>query len=530
MVVNDSSIQIKGSCVFYSLFWLSLSFASIFTVSNRFMDVSLLPKWYATEIVLIVGGLLYVLLHNYKREFNKRCCYLYICRITNLLVFIEALLSVGQRFHLVNCFPGCTVGTFDNLAGFTACLSLSYPLGFSFFMTYSKTEKYFFVFMKSVSILAIIMNGARIGAICMLLVIIIMICRKRLTIITISTLFLIISIPVCALLLKIGSTSGRWFIIDRTINMIREHPFKGWGHNGFFIHYMNEQGKYFSCHPNSPYAFFADNIHHPLNEYLLLAVNYGLPILAIPLLCFVIIVKRYLKNKSAYSKEGMAIIVCISLLSAFSYPFSYPQTWIMITLALLLLLFNSLYIKRIQKSVESLKWLVTLIFIIWGYLLSNTISSQLVWKRASDMVSYNSTEAKANYSKLYKSLGNDYAFLYNYGSVLYFNGEYKLAEQIAEKAQRYISDYDLQLLLGDIYGSLGKYRNAINAYQIASNMCPSRIVPLYETYKIYRLQNDSAGCVSIYKKMVNTRFKRMSTDVLKMLHNVETDCKRMTNV
>ena len=526
MVVKNYSIPIIGGHVFNDFFWLLLSLASIFTVSSRFMDASLLPKWYATEVVLIVGGLLSVLLHDYEKVYNKSICYLHICRIMNILTFVEALLSIGQKTHLINYFSGCTVGTFDNLAGFTTCMSLSFPLGFSFYMTYGKTEKLFFVLMKSVSLLAILMNVARIGVICMLLVLIIIICKKKLTAITVSSLFLIISIPICALLLKTDSTSGRWFIIDRTINMIKEHPFKGWGHNGFIIHYMNEQGKYFSFHPNSHYAFFADNIHHPFNEYLLLTVNYGLPILIIPFFCLVFIVKYYLKNKSEYSKEGMAIIVCILFLSAFSYPFSYPQTWVMISLAFLLIFSNSIYIQIIYNTIKRLKWLIVFLLILCSCLLSNKVSSQLAWRKASDMIHYNSTKATAIYSELFNSMDNDYAFLYNYGSELYFNGECRLAEQFAEKATHYISDYNLQLLLGDIYGSLGKYQDAINAYQIASNMCPSRIVPLYETYKIYRLQNDSANCVSTYKKMVNTKYKRMSTDVLKMLHEVENDCKR----
>ena len=87
MVVKNYSIPIIGGHVFNDFFWLLLSLASIFTVSSRFMDASLLPKWYATEVVLIVGGLLSVLLHDYEKVYNKSICYLHICRIMNILTF-----------------------------------------------------------------------------------------------------------------------------------------------------------------------------------------------------------------------------------------------------------------------------------------------------------------------------------------------------------------------------------------------------------------------------------------------------------
>lgn len=529
MVVNKFLKQKNDGCFICVCVWLLLFIASGFTVTSRFMDASLLPKWYATGMVLIVGGLLSMLFLTTEKEFNKRNIYLYICRVTNLLAFTEALISIGQIFHLIPYFTGCSVGTFDNLAGFTTYICLTFPIGFSYYKTYKKIERLFFIILKSVSIVAIIMNEARIGIICMLLVMIIIACKKRQMIISVSLLFLIISIPVFAFLLKTGSTKGRWFVIERTINMIKEHPFIGWGHNGFFMHYMDEQAHYFSCHPNNPYAFYANNIHHPLNEFLLITVNYGLPILSIPLISLMVVVKYYQKNKSSYSKEGIIVIICILLLSTFSYPFSYPQTWLMLILGILLI-FSRLVSKfKRNNALKIFKLPVAILFVISGCFLINYISLQLEWKKASEMFPYNSEEAKTIYSKLYESLNNDFAFLYDYGREMYFDGEYRQAEILARKASNYISDYDLQLLLGDIYSSLGKKQDAINAYQVAANMCPSRIVPLYEIYKIYSYQNDSTNCVSIYNRMVNTRYKRVSTDVLIMLHKVEADCKRFTN-
>ena len=76
--------------------------------------------------------------------------------------------------------------------------------------------------------------------------------------------------------MKQGSSQGRVFIIERCVDIIKEHPL-GLGIRGFSTHYMKYQEIYFREHPDSPAVMLADDIKVPLNEYLCIAVNYGLP-------------------------------------------------------------------------------------------------------------------------------------------------------------------------------------------------------------------------------------------------------------
>ncbi len=57
---------------------------------------------------------------------------------------------------------------------------------------------------------------------------------------------------------------------------------------------------------------------------------------------------------------------------------------------------------------------------------------------------------------------------------------------LATAALIYLSDYELCLLRGEILHNLKKTEDAIIEYNKAHNMCPSRIMPLYELYLIHR--------------------------------------------
>lgn len=58
--------------------------------------------------------------------------------------------------------------------------------------------------------------------------------------------------------------------------MIKEHPIIGFGTDGFEREYMLRQADYFRNNPSSRYNMLADDMQHPLNEFVYLWVNYGI--------------------------------------------------------------------------------------------------------------------------------------------------------------------------------------------------------------------------------------------------------------
>ena len=119
---------------------------------------------------------------------------------------------------------------------------------------------------------------------------------------------------------KQESTGGRRFILERTWELIKEHPITGYGWHGFEREYMPQQAEYFKAHPDSPAAWYADEISHPLNEYLYLWVDFG--IIAPLLLLFVFAVPYYVyhRTKDHLLGQPLMAVMVVLLFSLTSYP------------------------------------------------------------------------------------------------------------------------------------------------------------------------------------------------------------------
>jgi hypothetical protein len=89
----------------------------------------------------------------------------------------------------------------------------------------------------------------------------------------------------------------------------------------------------------------ADNTTHPLNEYALVAVNFGLAGIAVLLSGIAITIIHYFRNRGDESFVGMMVLAGISVLSLFSYPFRYPLT-VLGLLCALVLVYKDVLLRR----------------------------------------------------------------------------------------------------------------------------------------------------------------------------------------
>ena len=93
-----------------------------------------------------------------------------------------------------------------------------------------------------------------------------------------SVMILVISV-IGALLLyhqKQNSANGRLLIWKVSCEMIKDKPIFGHGYGAFKVKYMDYQADYFKNNPNSIFAILADNVKHPFNEYIKIAVEFGI--------------------------------------------------------------------------------------------------------------------------------------------------------------------------------------------------------------------------------------------------------------
>ena len=510
------------------LLWSCMAIGTVLYVSSYYVNPVLIPKWIAFFAVVIAGLLLSFPLSLLKTN-NIEWKHLYknICRCTNTIVFIEVLIAASQRLFGIFYFNCCHAGTFDNVAGLSACIVLTYPMGFAFFEKYALIERVLFLISKFVCLVTVLLYGSRIGIICLVFSLLLIISYKHKFSRLSAYLFLVVSLPLSASLWKAQSTSGRWFILRNTIRMISERPLTGWGVDGFRNNYMNVQANYFSTHTDTAHALVAGNIHHPLNEYLHLAVNYGIPVC---LLIVILIFTTFFflrNNKNLYSVEGMNILQCACVLSFFSYPFSYPFTWSVVILALFVMFYRMILVILAMKYTKRVYLLLIALSILYIKPLFAEINFQLRWKNASNIACFDSLRnARAKYEVLRGTVNVTPRFLYNYACEAFDAEQYEMALELSESASLQLADYELQMLLADSYNSLHKDSSAIKAYTHAHYMCPSRVAPCYEIYMIYSHSNDTLNCQRWYHKIKKMPIKVENTLVKQMISEIIDDFNR----
>lgn len=327
---------------------------------------------------------------------------------------------------------------------------------------------------------------------------------------------------------KRGSNSGRALILGVCWDMFKDAPLFGHGLHGFRSQYMLYQADYLEHCGSSVLPMLADNTTHPLNEYALLAVNFGVIGIAMLLFGIIITIMHYFKNPSNDSFFGIMTIAGIGVLSMFSYPFRYPLTLLGLLCALLLVykdvLLNlsrttMIIIRSITAIISSL---CLCLLIIWAHY-------QVQWKEIS-VVSDNGNETKAvleGYDILYPKLKNDPYFLYNYAYVLSENGDCKKAGDMAIDSFGLMANYDTALLIADNAKECGDVDMAEEFYWVASKMCPVRFMPLYGLFCLYKELDRTDDMLEIGQTILSKPVKINSNEIRTIRSNVKQTLIKM---
>ena len=436
---------------------------------------------------------------------------------------IESACFLLQYLGFVDRNEFNVAGHFDNVTGLAICLSISIPVFLHGFKHLDTLTKYLMSICVMVCVVSVLFTKSRIGIIYIIICFIakfLQVKNKRLIIV----LAAVSLATIAAFLFKTESTTGRFFILSQALVLIMKSPFGGWGTKGFESQYMNVQADYFSSHPQSQFAYYADNIRHPLNEFLYIATNYGLISLFVLCFCIFLVYKYFQKNKTEDGKLGIEILTGIIVFSMFSYPFHYIFIWIMFIYALILIFKNVIKRKLIGRWVIG----VGMVFLLsFGYWKTKQIFIEKEWLDISEKSQYKSFESiLPEYQRLYVKMNDNSFFLYNYAFVLREAGYYDEALKIAEKCQQMLADYDLSLLLGDIHSELKHVDEALSYYMLAHHMCPNRFAPLCAIYDLYKSQGDREKCLFWVKEIMNKPIKTPSRETMEYVNYIRTEAKK----
>ncbi len=318
---------------------------------------------------------------------------------------------------------------------------------------------------------------------------------------------------------KWNSSMGRLFIYRTAITMLDtpKNILIGRGENGFRRDYMVHQAQKLENQTHE-IRQRADSIHHPLNELLSLAIDYGI-------ICVILFVAAIwsLMSGGILSSLQISAFLAIVAFSCVTYPFRYPESWIII--CLLLGSINKKGIKKVKfLSGRYISMGLICIGIFTCYQVFAVSLLHLKWTKACNYMSIGCFDDARN---IYEDIGKDLStpeYKYNYASALLRMGLPFEAWNII--SQCVVVNYDVMMLKGNIAKSCGLMNDAIKSYTLAHKMCPNRFIPMIELYNIYYYQCDWEQAriigMSILKKDVKIPSEKISQGIMEVKKSLKT--------
>ena len=509
-----------------SISLLTIFTGSVFLTSGKLVENTNTPKFYFVVISLLIATVIITISHkhlilaNIKRKivlwgisiiFSLQACF-------GLLQFVGWFPSNHSRFTIT--------GSFDNPAGFAAVLAMGFPICLYLLSKAKKIERCFVIIGLVVITMAIFLSGSRTGILAITIspfafflsqISIIGKFQKLryYKLLTAMGLIFILAGSFALYYQKKDSANGRLLIWKVSSEMIKDKPVFGHGYGVFQANYMDYQAEYFKNNPNSPYVPLADNIKHPFNEFVKIAVEFGIVGLAI-ILSFVLFgLWKILKSENENRALVLSGLSSFLVLACFSYPLQYVAIWLMLAFYLSLLLpSEEIKIKHTPISIISrIVIVIACTFSLFHF--TKQIQAEIKWKTiAKNSLRGNTKEMLPEYEKLYTTiLKRNCYFLYNYGAELNVANQFERSIKILNECKGQFNDYDLQMLLADNYHQKGEIEKAIRIYQYASNMVPCRFLPLYHIFEIYKKGNQRELAIKYANEIINKEVKIKSNTV-----------------
>jgi tetratricopeptide (TPR) repeat protein len=291
------------------------------------------------------------------------------------------------------------------------------------------------------------------------------------------------------LILKPGSSGGRWFIVKRTVEMIADKP-SGIGFGQFAVQYGIRQAAYFRQHgTDGKAALLADNVQFTLNEYLQVIAEGGIAmgvLFALFTLGWLVLgVRLYRKHGTVCGLAAVTGFTALSVCNASFY--MLHNWWALLSWGICALTIVLLYWMPQQQVV----WLAGA-----GLALSMAIIGTKTYKVIRDTSKLEIASQlsgmgyRANADSIFKSIdaGNVPNVVYLSAqarhSLLY--NDARGAIVLLQKATTYQTHSDVCQLLGLAYLQAGDTAKAIVQFETASYMIPKLFKPRKQLADIYR--------------------------------------------
>lgn len=495
-----------------------LIFLMLYTIS--FVIAILAPNLYCVKHIVILAVLaIFTLTTIYRNKIHQN-----IFRDAFLIAATTGLIEGCVGLFRVGHLPVIT-GTFDNPTLYAMAVSLSVPALLYFLNCNNKIVKCLIYICFAILFVTIVLSESRTGMLCMCMAGLFLLkrickinCRYFVGIcaILITVLFLFM---LCS---KKDSTTGRSFILSQSFEMIKDKPF-GWGKDGFAKHYMDYQADFFKQNNDEKHAYLADDIRHPLNEFVLITINWGIIGLLL-VLWFVSAIIVWIQKK--HIKEKGVLLLFISMLCMWAL-FAYPSTLPFVGLFAVVYFFPLLY--DTLCSISRYAYILTIVGVSAIVYTMIDCKYRHEWEKGVTLCKQGKCEeslfAMARIEDHYK---DDDDFLYSYAAVLYNCSLYEQTISVLQRYKEYRTSYEAQLMLANSYMYTNQLIDAEKAYVTAHHMCPVRFIPLYNLFKIYKQTGDIESMKEIGNQILSKKIKIYSPKIEIIRHNTRIELQRLS--
>ena len=277
--------------------------------------------------------------------------------------------------------------------------------------------------------------------------------------------------------LKVDSANGRLLIWKVSVMAIVEKPLLGHGTGNFASAYGMAQEKYFSQKEfTSTEELVAGSPEYAFNEYLQIAVEYGVLFLLVVLLIIVFCLWIGITEKRLSACAGL---ISVLVFAFSSYPMQIPGFAIAFYFLLAACVVGS---SRLQ-----ILFFIIMIALLgsyyWKYNQYNACEEWFRYKMHYNIGAFRL--AKEGYEKIYPELNDRGAFLFEYGHSLHKLKEYNSSTAILKEAMAHSCDPMILNIIGKNYQAIGKYEKAEEYFIRSTHRLPGRIYPYYLLAKLY---------------------------------------------
>ncbi len=511
----------------------ALCLGSLFVCSRQFTDSYIVPKCcFVVFILLVIWAYesVYILFcRQNKHEDMRGSVYGFIIVISCFAQAMFGIVQFSGFFQVSTVFK--VTGSFDNPAGFAACLCAGFPFAGFLLSDKNKYIRYVGWMAGFVIAVAVILSQSRAGImsiafICFMLLNMKFFHKRWMKCLSLVCFALLLS---GCYWMKKDSADGRLLIWRCSADMIKDAPWFGHGVGSFEARYMDYQAGYFRQHVENHYSMLADNVKHPFNEYVGVLLNFGFVGLLMIFAVITLLMYCYKTHPCLEKRIALYSLISIGIFSFFSYPFTYPFTWIVTLLCIVIL--TKEYITEIlaRSMIKNVICIFILLCSLGGiYKLVERVMAEKEWGKVSGLALYGvSGKTLPAYVKLERKFENNPYFLYNYAAILLENKQYEESLKVALKCRKYWADYDLELMIGENYQELDKHELAEKYYDNASMMCPSRFLPLHKLFYLYKDVGNRERMLDVAKSIIDKPMKIKTSTIRMMKREMKREQTRL---